>query len=95
MEMLLIKNGSPEWERMWQKLADHPINKGLEEPTVALNPDNGEVWQYMGSFREGGHTIHEMRHRSHPNDNGERYLYKFAASSEISDDDIEKTLPVK
>lgn len=95
MEMLLIKQDSPEWERMWQKLADHPINKGLEEPTVALNPDNGEVWQYMGSFRQDAHTVHEFRHRSHPNDNGERYLYKFAASSEINSDDIEKILPVK
>jgi hypothetical protein len=94
MEMVLIKNGSSEWERMWQKLAEHPLNKGLEEPTVALNPDNGEMWQYMGSYKQGPRTIHEFRHRSHPSD-GERRYYKFDASAEMNEADIEKILPVK
>ncbi len=94
MEMLLIKQNSPEWERMWQKLADHPINKGLEEPTVALNPDNGEVWQYMGSFRQDAHTVHEFRHRSFPT-TGEKFNYKFDAFHEMNDDDIERVFPVR
>jgi hypothetical protein len=78
---------------MWEMVANHPINKGLERPMEALNPDNGEVWQYMGSFRQASRMIHEFRHRSHPID-GERHLYKFDAN-ETTSEDIDKILPVK
>jgi hypothetical protein len=64
VEFILIKEGSPEWEYMWNWLGDHPINKELPEPTLAYH--QGEGWQYMGSFRQGTKVIHEFRHRNHP-----------------------------
>ena len=67
MELVAIKIGSPEWEFMWNWLASHPINEGLEEPQVAEN--NGEAWQYMSSYLQSGKILHEFRHRNHPTTN--------------------------
>ncbi len=92
--MLLIKVGSPEWEYMWDMLGKHPINENLPDPTVALNDINGEVWQYIGTFKHDKNVIHEFRHRSFPTDGGVRF-YKFNASEAFNDDDIEKTFNIK
>lgn len=95
MEYVLIKTDSNEWNAMWEWLAKHPLNEGLTEPMVALNEENGEAWQYMGSFRgHGGVTVHEFRHRSHPKDGERRYL-KMNATSALSDADIDKSIPIK
>lgn len=64
MELIVIKKDSPEWEYMWNWLADHPYNKELAEPMIALNEN--EAWQYMGSFKLKERIIHEFRHRNHP-----------------------------
>ena len=92
MEMVLIKQGSNEWNKMWQQLADHPLNEGIDEPTLALN--EGEVWQYMGSFKNDSRIIHEFRHRIHPKFSRREY-FKFFGSDTISDEDIEKVLQMK
>lgn len=93
MEFVLIKENSNEWNEMWGWLASHPLNEGLEEPMVALN--DGEAWQYMGSYRGNGNSVvHEFRHRFHPKD-GERKYLKMNATSTISDVDIERTIPIK
>jgi hypothetical protein len=92
MEMVLIKQDSQEWERMWEMVSNHPINEGIEHPSIAMN--NGEGWQYMGSFKQSNRIIHEFRHRFHPKFQRREYL-KFSASDNITDDDIEKTLSVK
>jgi len=95
MEYVLIKTDSNEWNEMWEWLAKHPLNEGLTEPMVALNEDNGEAWQYMGSFRgHGGVTVHSFRHRSHPIDNQLKKL-SVNAIGIITDNDIEKVIPVK
>lgn len=95
MQMILIKPDSTEWNNMWQWVAEHPLNRGLEEPTVAFNELNGECWQYMGSFRsQDGRVVHEFRHRSHPTDNERRYL-KMNATDIIADADIERVIPIK
>lgn len=92
MEMVLIKQDSQEWERMWDMVANHPINEGIEHPSVALI--NGEAWQYMGSFKQDNRIIHEFRHREHPKFQRREYI-KFGASENITDEDIEKVLSVK
>lgn len=92
--MILIKEGSAEWEYMWEWLSAHPINEGQEKPYEAENPLNGEKWQYCGSFRQDQRIIHEMRHRSHPSDN-ERHILKLHASDNISGEDIGKELSIK
>jgi hypothetical protein len=70
MELILIKPESAEWEYIWNWLAAHPINEGLDDPSVALNPLNDEIWKYQGSFRGAdGTAVHELLHRSHPKDN--------------------------
>jgi hypothetical protein len=66
MELVIIEVESPEWEYMWNWLTVHPINSGLEEPSVARHPESGEAWQYMGSFKQGNRVISEFRHRHHP-----------------------------
>jgi len=64
MELVIIEMDSPEWEYMWNWLAEHPINKDLDNPSLATN--NGEVWQYMGSYKLKNKVIHCLRHRYHP-----------------------------
>jgi hypothetical protein len=92
MEMVLIKPESREWNYMWDWVAAHPRNEGLEEPSTATSEDN-EVWQYMGSFRQNNLTIHEFRHRNHPLTNKREYL-KVKCSEDMTDEDIEKVLKV-
>ena len=64
MEFILIKRDSPEWDYMWNWLAQHPLNEGSENPTEMDNL--GEIWEYMGSYKRGNEVFHEMRHRNHP-----------------------------
>ena len=64
MELILVEPNSPEWDYMWKFIAEHPINKDIPEPTTAFN--NGESWQYMGSYMEGKRVVHAFRHRCHP-----------------------------
>ena len=67
VEFVLIKQESPEWEKMWSYVEQHPINEGIENPSVALNRD--ESWRYMGSMSDGKRIIHRMRHLCHPYNN--------------------------
>ena len=92
MEMVLIKEDSNEWNYMWNWVATHPLNEGLEEPSLAVSEDN-EVWQYMGSFRQNNVSIHEFRHRNHPRTNKVEYL-KVKNSESMCDEDIQKVLKV-
>lgn len=64
MELVLITPESNEWDFMWNWLANHPLNKGLDEPTTALNEN--EAWQYMGSYKQKERVLHSFRHRNHP-----------------------------
>lgn len=64
MELVLIEPNSPEWEFMWNWLSSHPLNEGIEDPSTALN--DGEAWQYMGSYKQKDKVISEFRHRNHP-----------------------------
>jgi hypothetical protein len=91
MEMIILKENCPEWEYAWNWLANHPLNKGLENPDIALH--NEEGWQYMGSYRQNGQVIHEFRHRSHPVTDTVQFL-KVNASDAMNAEDIEKTVPI-
>lgn len=92
MDLVIVEQGSPEWDEMWNKLNNHPINEGMEEPKTALN--NGEVWQYMGSFKQGDKVIHSFRHRQHPRDN-QRKDVNFHASDKFTSEQISKVIKVK
>lgn len=95
MNMILIKRDSKEWNLMWEWLASHPLNEGLEDPAVALNKDCGEQWQYMGSYGgNDGSVVSEFRHRAHPLDGSRKYL-KMKHYGIVSNDDIDKTIPIK
>jgi hypothetical protein len=72
---------------MWNWLENHPINNGLDEPSLALNENEG--WQYMGSFKQGNKVIHEFRHRNHPKTNSVITL-NVIASTGLTDDQIQK-----
>ena len=64
MDLVLIKLDSPEWDFMWNWLENHPLNKGLDNPSLATN--GSESWQYMGSLKQKNRLIHQFRHRNHP-----------------------------
>lgn len=64
MELILIEPYSPEWDFMWDWLANHPLNIKLANPTSAEH--HGEQWQYMGSYKQGERVLHQFRHRLHP-----------------------------
>jgi hypothetical protein len=85
MNLILVKQNSPEWEYMWNWLANHPLNQQLENPSLALN--EGEAWQYMGSYKQIDATIHTFRHKNHPSV-GYKTL-NVAASESFTQDQIE------
>jgi hypothetical protein len=85
MDFILIKMTSPKWDEMWDWVASHPINQGLEEPSVALN--EGYSWEYMGTYLQGNKAVSEFLHRQHPNTST---LHKLSYGHEIGPDDIEK-----
>jgi hypothetical protein len=92
MEMIVLKQNSPEWEFAWNWLSEHPLNKNLDEPSIAMN--NEEAWQYMGSYRHDGKVLHEFRHRNHPTTNEITFL-KMNASEKMNAEDIDKIVPIK
>ena len=92
MELVLIKINSPEWKFMWEWVAAHPINEGFDEPSLAYN--EGEMWQYMGSFKQKAQLIHSFRHRQHPTNN-QRIDLSLRASDTFAEDQIEKQLKIK
>ena len=62
--LLLVPSESREWKTMWNRLARHRLNKGLEDPASAEN--YGEVWEYMESRKGIFRYTHVFRHRLHP-----------------------------
>jgi hypothetical protein len=91
MEFVIIEIGSKEWEYMWEWLANHPINEGLEQPSVALN--EGESWQYMGSYKQNDKVIHQMRHRLHPVTQRVEQI-NLNCSDEFTNDQIKKSFKI-
>ena len=59
------------WDRAWLGMSGHYSNDGLLErgldPFSATDTLSGETWQYMGSYQTPASTVHECRHRRHPN----------------------------
>lgn len=92
MDIVFLKKDSAEWSTMWDFLVKHPINEGLQYPNIAYN--EGEQWQYMGSYKQGDKVIHDFRHRNHPKTQNV-YKVTFVASDEFTDDQIDKTIKVK
>lgn len=72
MDVLFIKREQPEWNYMWNLMAKHRLNEGLEEPTVAHF--NYEGWQYMDTSVYDGQLAHCFRHRCHPKTQRREYL---------------------
>ena len=61
---LFVNDEHHEWVYMWDLLAKHPVNAGLDEPRSADNGDDS--WEYMGSSIYDGQPKHAFRHRCHP-----------------------------
>ncbi len=91
MEIIFVKRDTSEWDFMWLWLELHALNVGLETPAVAEH--NGEVWQYLGSYRNQGQTVHEFRHRYHPITKDIR-LASLHASETFTEDQIEKIVKI-
>lgn len=92
MELIFVKKDSTEWNYIWDFVANHPINEELEEPRTAFN--EGEAWQYMGSFKNKDKVIHEFRHRFHPKTMGV-YNITFNGSDEFTNEQIDKSINIK
>ena len=88
MEFVIIKTDSELWNSLWDELASHPINEGIEDPSIAMY--SGHCWEYRGSFKHGNVLISDFLHRSHPNTH---QLYRHAIRRETSNKlDIQKTM---
>lgn len=92
MDLVLVERDTPEWDFMWEWVEQHPINEGIENPRLALN--FGEVWQYMGSYRQDNKVIHSFRHRQHPRDN-QRINLSVNASDKFTNEQINKVIKIK
>jgi hypothetical protein len=86
MELVLLKIDSKEWEEIWNWLAEHPINEGIEEPKTASN--EGQEWEYVGSLKQGDRVISSFRHRKHPYNNE---VVNVSYSHEVNPESIQKT----
>ena len=80
MELILIKQDSPEWLYMWDWIFNHPINEGLTLPQV-------NTWQYRGSLRQDDKVLHQFLR-------GRKSLV-LACSSAMTSDDIFKVITLK
>lgn len=78
-----VRPETNEWGYMWTCLAAHFVNDGQPNPTVAYNDECNEVWQYMGTVRQGEKLYHEFRHRMHPR-TGQRESVRLPASRRIA-----------
>lgn len=67
MEHITIKKGTADWDFIWLWLEFHTINEGIDEAMIALN--QGEVWEYLGSFMNEDVVISEFQHKCHPKTN--------------------------
>ena len=92
MELIFVKPESAEWNDMWDKLSLHPLNEDYPEPSTVLN--QGEQWQYMGSFKLDNRILHEFHHRMHPRFE-RREDVKFPASELLVPEDIQKSVQIK
>jgi hypothetical protein len=92
MDLVIVEQGSEEWQYIWDYVANHPINEGIDEPRVAFN--QGEQFQYMGSYRQGDKVCHSIRHRFHPRNN-DRVNLTFHASDKFTSEQISKVIKVK
>ena len=87
MKFVLIKIDSDLWDSLWSELESHPINEGLENPTIASN--NGCQWEYRGSYQQDKILISDFLHRKHPKTN---MLYKFSIKTLLdNENDIEQS----
>lgn len=65
-----LKRGEPEWSRAWAAVAT------AFGDTECANPESGERWQYMGTYK----GKHQFRHR----DLGDRGRVMFSVKDERS-----------
>jgi hypothetical protein len=92
MDLVIIERETAEWNYMWEWLENHPINEDIEEPRLALN--NGELWQYMGSYRQDNKYLSEFRHREHPRTNKIEKIV-FEHKEPIKAESISKVIKVR
>jgi hypothetical protein len=64
--MTIVKRETTEFGRMWDALAEMPVNAGLPCPCEAEDARTGERWQYMATVNIAGQWLHQFRHRQHP-----------------------------
>ncbi len=88
MKLILVKQGSTELKYIWDWISSHPINEGIENPSLAFN--NGIVWEYMGTFEDKGKYLHQVRHKSHPITQSV-ISYSFNSSDTFTSEQIEKS----
>jgi hypothetical protein len=74
-DLYMVEEGSAEWDRMWAALGALELNRDLPEPTVCMEEGWGEAWQYMGTARINGRSVHEFRHRCHPKTGKREYRH--------------------
>jgi nuclear transport factor 2 (NTF2) superfamily protein len=90
MEFVLIKINSPLWNELWDELESHPVNQGIDNPSLAEYENN--VWEYRGSFKQGNTIISDFLHRKHPRTEEQ---YVLTLKRELNNlDDIEKSIKI-
>lgn len=72
MEIVFVKQDSAEWLFMWLWLE--------------LEITEYEVWEYVGSYRQEGKTVHEFKHTT------THKLISLEASETFTNDQIEKII---
>ena len=94
IDLVLLKVGSPEFQWMWNEVANHPVNEGIEFPTISFNPEIDACWIYKYSIRRDNEVLHELIHMRHPITE-DKYNLIINASPHFNEGDIEKVISVK
>jgi len=76
-----VKESTNEWDYMWNKLAENPMNSGFSDPKSCEN--DCECWQYMDTSNYDGNIQHCFRHKNHPGMSNTRQYIRIPVSSDF------------
>lgn len=88
--IIFVGRDDSEWESMWGALAEWTGLSDHGEAIGEADPEQGEFWQYMGTYRNwDGGAVHSFRHRRHPITKRREYVTVDCSANFLSRADVQ------